>query len=86
MANRGVVNGMGTNGSQFFITYTETSYLDGLNSDGSPKNCGMPGNSCHSVFGKVSKGMEVVNGISPRDPQSSAQPGDVMKSVTIQES
>ena len=86
MANRGVVNGMGTNGSQFFITYTETSYLDGLNPDGSPKNYGMPGNSCHSVFGIVTEGMEVVNGISARDPQSAVGPGDVMKAVTIQES
>ena len=85
MANRGVVNGMGTNGSQFFITYTETSYLDGLNPDGSPKNCSMPGNSCHSVFGRVTEGMEVVNGISSRDPQSAVGPGEVMKSVTIQE-
>lgn len=85
MANRGVVNGMGTNGSQFFITYTETSHLDGLNPDGSPKNCGTPGNSCHSVFGRVTEGMEVVNGISSRDPQSAVGTGEVMKSVTIQE-
>ena len=85
MANRGVVNGMGTNGSQFFITYRETSNLDGLNPDGSSKNCGMPGNSCHSVFGRVTEGMDVVQAISPRDPQSARKPGDVMKSVTIQE-
>ena len=84
MANRGVVNGLGTNGSQFFITYTETSYLDGLNKDGSPKPCGMPGTSCHSVFGRVLSGMEVVNSISERDPSTSAIKGDVIKTIRIE--
>jgi cyclophilin family peptidyl-prolyl cis-trans isomerase len=43
--------GPGTNGSQFFITHTETSYLDGN----------------HTVFGKVVKGMEIVNQIVQGD-------------------
>ena len=69
MANRGVINGMGTNGSQFFITFAPTPHLD----------------NHHSVFGKVSEGMDVVKGISERDPGSATQSGDVIKSVTITE-
>jgi cyclophilin family peptidyl-prolyl cis-trans isomerase len=69
MANRGVINGMGTNGSQFFITYAATPHLDDL----------------HSVFGKVSEGMDLVKAISERDPGSAQTPGDAMKTVTILE-
>jgi cyclophilin family peptidyl-prolyl cis-trans isomerase len=69
MANRGVVNGMGTNGSQFFITFAPTPHLD----------------DHHSVFGKVSEGMEVVMGIAERDPGTARMPGDAMKTVTILE-
>ena len=83
MANRGVINGKGTNGTQFFITYKETHFLDGYKPDGSPKNCAVPQTSCHSVFGKVSSGMDVVNSISLRDPSVPGPQGDVIRSVTI---
>jgi cyclophilin family peptidyl-prolyl cis-trans isomerase len=61
--------GPNTNGSQFFITYTATPHLDGA----------------HAVFGRVIKGMDVLRRISPRDPQSASQPGDVIEKVTIAE-
>jgi peptidylprolyl isomerase len=43
--------GPGTNGSQFFITHVETSWLDGK----------------HTVFGKVTEGQDVVNAIAQND-------------------
>jgi FKBP-type peptidyl-prolyl cis-trans isomerase len=43
--------GPGTNGSQFFITHVETSWLDGK----------------HTVFGRVSSGQEVVDIIAQND-------------------
>jgi cyclophilin family peptidyl-prolyl cis-trans isomerase len=84
MANRGIVGGRATNGSQFFITYTATLNLDGLKPDGSPKDCTRE--SCHAVFGNVVSGMDVVNGITVRDPGSATSQGDVISSIRITES
>ena len=79
--------GQDTNGSQFFITYTETLNLDGLKPDGSPKDCASPRVSCHAVFGRVSEGMDVVKGITPRpDGSPPNAPGDVIRTIRIEES
>ena len=61
--------GPNTNGSQFFITHRPTPHLNGK----------------HAVFGRVVEGMDVVNKIRVRDPQSDRQPGDTLEKVTISE-
>ncbi len=82
MANSGLRNGQATNGSQFFITYKDTSFLDGLNADTSPKDCSAQGASCHSVFGRVISGMDVVEAIHPRDPSVGGY-ADIIESIVI---
>ena len=54
-------SGPSTNGSQFFITHKDTAWLNGK----------------HSVFGKVTKGMDVVNSIMA---------GDSIKSIKVRDS
>ena len=41
--------------------------------------------SSHSVFGKVIDGMDVVNNIAERDPSFAREPGDVIKTIAIEE-
>ena len=87
MANAGMPDGKGTNGSQFFITFVPTPPLDGFNADGSKKDCTVtdPPVSCHSVFGEVVEGIDVVMGISLRNPRSATSPGDAIKTIRIEE-
>lgn len=62
--------GRDTNGSQFFITFDAQDFLNGG----------------YTIFGQVTEGMDVVNGITRRDPDASPTfTGDAIKTITITE-
>ncbi len=54
-------------GSQFYICLDEVPHLDGD----------------YTAFGLVSEGMDTVQSIRERDPQTDKAPGDAIKSITI---
>ena len=61
--------GPNTNGSQFFITFAPTPWLDGN----------------HTIFGEVIAGAEVLGQITRRDPAAGAvTPGDLLLRVEIE--
>ena len=63
-------SGPNTNGSQFFIMFGPYGLSE----------------SDYTIFGQVTSGMDVVNGITRRDPnQNPTFSGDVIKSITITE-
>ncbi len=63
-------SGRDTNGSQFFITFGPADFLNGG----------------YTIFGQVVEGMDVVNAITRRDPDTNPTfVGDAIESVTITE-
>ena len=62
-------SGPDTAGSQFFITYAPAPWLDGG----------------FTIFGEVIEGMDVLQQITPRDPQTATAPGDKIISVSVSE-
>ena len=62
--------GRDTNGSQFFITFAAAEWLNGG----------------YTIFGQVIEGMDVVNGITRRDPDMNPNfTGDAILSITVEE-
>jgi cyclophilin family peptidyl-prolyl cis-trans isomerase len=62
--------GRDTNGSQFFITFDSVPQLNGG----------------YTIFGQVVEGMDVVNGITRRDPEQNPDfEGDAIETITITE-
>jgi cyclophilin family peptidyl-prolyl cis-trans isomerase len=67
MANTGQPN---SGGSQFFLTFVPTSFLDGR----------------HAVFGRVIEGMDVAAGIKRRDPDNPVgQPDKIIKAEVLRD-
>ena len=63
--------GPGTNGSQFFITFAATDWLNNL----------------HTIFGEVLNGQDVLAQITRRDPNTNpSSPGDTLLTIEIEES
>jgi peptidylprolyl isomerase len=60
--------GPGTNGSQFFITFDKTDWLNGQ----------------HTIFGKVLEGEDVLAKIQLRDPATATEPGTAIEAITIE--
>ncbi|HCV26805.1 MAG TPA: peptidylprolyl isomerase [Dehalococcoidia bacterium] len=79
-------SGFNTNGSQFFIIFGQTPFLDAFDENDQPKNCAGFSVSCHAVFGEVVNGMDVVNNIRIRDPGTDPNPGDAISTIRIIES
>ncbi len=63
-------SGPDTNGSQWYITLDDASFLDGG----------------YTIFGRVVEGFDVVEGLTPRDPQMSpdSPPGDAIASIIVE--
>jgi cyclophilin family peptidyl-prolyl cis-trans isomerase len=61
--------GPNSNGSQFFLTLAPTPHLDGR----------------HTVFGRVTDGMDVLRSIRERDPTGDPKPGDRIDTIEIEE-
>jgi cyclophilin family peptidyl-prolyl cis-trans isomerase len=67
MANTGQPN---SGGSQFFLTFVATSYLDGR----------------HAVFGRVIDGMEAAASLKRRDPDvPSTKPDRILKAEVLRD-
>lgn len=56
-------------GSQFFITYGPAPSLDGR----------------FTVFGEIITGMDVIDSLTPRDPENALTAGDIIRQIRVEE-
>ncbi|WP_216324951.1 peptidylprolyl isomerase [Deinococcus aestuarii] len=68
MANAGTQMGRGTNGSQFFITFTATPHLDGR----------------HTVFGRVVEGLDVLDRLTRIQPGMPGTPDVIERAYLVE--
>jgi len=61
--------GRNTGGSQFFLTFVSTSYLDGR----------------HTVFGRVVEGMDIASSIKRRDPKDPGAPDKILQATVLRD-
>ncbi|MGO4911340.1 peptidylprolyl isomerase [Leeuwenhoekiella sp. W20_SRS_FM14] len=76
-------SGYGTNGSQFFITDAPTPHLDGYDAEDNLKNCKNPQIGCHTVFGQLVSGFDVLKKITETE-MLDARIGKPKSKITIQ--
>ena len=67
-------SGLNSNGSQFFITYKATPWLDAYTNENQLKDCSNPRVGCHSIFGKVVSDLDLLDSIIK---------SDIIKNITI---
>ena len=71
------------NGSQFYVALSPLPDRDGVNADGSPKSCQDADSSCHTVFGKVIKGMRFLDADAVDAHAIAVQQGDTIQKIEI---
>jgi len=75
--------GSNSNGSQFFITHDNVTRLDAYDENGVAKNCADDSVDCHSIFGQVIAGLDVVINMAERDPGTVTEPGVIIQGISI---
>ena len=77
-------SGYDTNGSQFFVTQVPSPHLDAYTAEGELKNCSNPQIGCHTVFGQLREGFDVLKAISEVE-MLNPKTGKPRKPVKIEE-
>ncbi len=74
-----------SHGSQFYITLAPAPHLDGMNVDGSLRDCKSIEVSCHTVFGKVVKGVQQLSALNWKIHLENIKLGDAIRKIEILE-